>query len=788
MTTTGRGGQIETTYRYRVRGPVQDPVTAELRRGHAVQNEQTEHQHAYEAAVAAAWDSDPVTGPAIAAAAEAEAAWLAAKDAGAAARQRAGYAQKRGRPAAEVAALKEHAAALRAEAALARAALVDAQRDLRAAKDERLPAIRRRIAAAKEARDAAIADTYETARDAGLHWGTWADITDHHKLAVRRMSRARAKGGPSQLRYRRWNGTGTVTVQVQRELGVTPSDRALVAALKAAGLTAGQVSDLVAAGVPAAEATGDRVTALRAAGLAPAEVTAALIAGMSPDAARTVMALAAGAGRAWDAARTQASAARERVAAAVAAKAPKEVLAVLRVAVRAAREEAADLKKAAALVRAEALEQALEQAAAAAGAREPGRSWAAQTIARMREDGPDKPPDPPCSPAVLASGRGKWASQVRLQPELPADFAVLPRTRRRALAREGRLAVRTGAGDAAAVTEMPVTVHRPMHPDADVKMVRLTVSRCGPDLEQHVSLAARIPLPGRRPGRPVAVHTGWRALEDGALRVAAVAGAGPVPAGVAATGVLRDHGWWQEVVIPARWRDEQGRIEKDGAARKAVFNAALAVTAGWLEVHPDADANLPSAGEVRAWRSPSRLVALGRRIAAGEHGDSAKPLGDVIAGWEREDRRAWRNESRSRRRLTRRRDDAWRKVAAWLCTEAGEVRVDAWEMPPLARRPAPGEDDDPQAAAARANRVLAAPGELRASVRNAARLLAVPVTGAAGDDDEEENAGSGDGAQLHWRCGAPLDPAARRRGIVVRCSCGAAVDQDENMLRLMLRD
>jgi hypothetical protein len=168
--------------------------------------------------------------------------------------------------------------------------------------------------------------------------------------------------------------------------------------------------------------------------------------------------------------------------------------------------------------------------------------------------------------------------------------------------------------------------------------------------------------------------------------------------------------------------------------------------------------------EVRAWRARGRTLA--------------------DAGWVQQDRRAWRNEARARRRLTRRRDDAWAKIAEWLCRNTSRIIVDEWEIPPLARKPAPESDDDPSVTAARANRALAAPGILREKITNAARLRGVNLADHAHEGGAVRDKGR---TQAHWRCGGELSADDRRTKTIVPCRrCGAAVDQDVNMLQLML--
>jgi hypothetical protein len=657
----GRGERIETTYKYRVRGPVARPVAEELRRVHDQDNTLIELELAYQKAKTAAWEEDPQVAQAVRAVEAAVEDDETARDALATARQRAHRARKAGNTAGPAGGQAE-ADAARDAAKDARNRLRTARDHLRAVKAERWPQAQRSIAAARDARDAAINGTYAQAREAGMFWASWADTVRHHKAAVQRVNDRRKEGRPAQLRRKRWNGTGTITVQLQRELGVTVEERAEVARLRAQGLNSRQIAE-----------------------------------------------------------RTR---------------------------------------------------------------------FPARTVARIKDEGPATAGDPPCSPAMLASGAGKWRNLFRLGPELPGDFSERRRGDRRRIARQGSAVIRVGAGRDQTLVELPVTIHRPMPPGAEARIARLTVTRCGPDIEQNLTIVATIPAPGPpQTGRTVAVHTGWRALPDGCLRVAVVAGAGPVPDGVRATGTVRaltpdgpGPAGCREVIIPAAWRDEQARIDKARAARDTAFNRAAGLAAAWLDANAGIGDGLPAAAEIRQHRSPGQLAALARRAAAGEHGEGARALGAMLASWAEDNRRAWRNEARSRRRLTRRRDAAWAKVAEWLCRDATEVVTDEWEISTLARRPDRG-DDDPQAAAARANRTFAAPGALRERISNAARRRGITVVSPGGRNNGERAWVP----QAHWRCGGELHPDDRRKGILVPCRrCGQVVDQDVNMTAVML--
>ena len=112
-------------------------------------------------------------------------------------------------------------------------------------------------------------------------------------------------------------------------------------------------------------------------------------------------------------------------------------------------------------------------------------------------------------------------------------------------------------------------------------------------------------------------------------------------------------------------------------------------------------------------------------------------------------------------------------MAAWLAAQAGVVVLDSWP----ARQTIPGasEEDTPRLRAARANAFVAAPGELRRY-----------VTEAAGRRGAKVRSGPPQDAGIHYGCGGELPADERRQQVTVTCrACGHQVDQDRNMLEAM---
>lgn len=102
----------------------------------------------------------------------------------------------------------------------ARQALRDAKTAARAAKQAALEQMRPLFQQASQARRAAVKWLYgEYVQARGLHWATYNDVVAHHETAVRRIAEQRGQGQPADLRFHRWDGAGTLAVQLQRGAG-----------------------------------------------------------------------------------------------------------------------------------------------------------------------------------------------------------------------------------------------------------------------------------------------------------------------------------------------------------------------------------------------------------------------------------------------------------------------------------------------------------------------------------------------------------------------------------------
>lgn len=380
------------------------------------------------------------------------------------------------------------------------------------------------------------------------------------------------------------------------------------------------------------------------------------------------------------------------------------------------------------------------------------------TVQLQREDG-----KPRRSPELLASGGGPWRNVARLEPWIdPARWDGLSRGERR---RAGRGVVVARCGRDAHIV-LPVQVHRPLPPDADVTQVQVSRRRVAGRYRVTVQVTARLPQPTTRElGPTVGVNIGWRSLGDRGLRVATVESTAPLPPPPRRLdGIVSVSGRHAEVVMPDGWRDVWARTDAVRSRRDLAVDVLRGQVIAAL---PVAGVDV-TAGDVARWRSPRRFARLAASWPAGH------PLAGVLEAWRRHDRHLWEWEANERDQIVARRRDAWRCVAAWLCASAAVVAVESTDVAELsAARPG----DDPQTVRARAQRQVAAPGELRESIVAAAVARGVRVA-------RVDPAGV---TVTHAACGETLaDRSAPARRVMVHCeTCGVDYDQDVNAARLI---
>lgn len=193
-----------------------EELRQEIRRAHDLREDLVTLELQFEEDKRAIWSSYPQV-------AATETALAAAEEeaAGAAAAVKAERVTARSKKVSSLA-----AARLREARAAAKAARVARREAIGAAREDAKPA----LAAASEGLRAAQKALYGAyCTDGDMYWATFNDVLDHHKTAVKRVAAQRAQARPATLRHRRFDGSGTVAVQLQRATGAPARTPAMIA-------------------------------------------------------------------------------------------------------------------------------------------------------------------------------------------------------------------------------------------------------------------------------------------------------------------------------------------------------------------------------------------------------------------------------------------------------------------------------------------------------------------------------------------------------------------------------
>lgn len=375
--------------------------------------------------------------------------------------------------------------------------------------------------------------------------------------------------------------------------------------------------------------------------------------------------------------------------------------------------------------------------------------------------------EPLRTPELLASGGGKWRTVL----QLPAET--------------GPGVVRFGLGSKLPPIEIPVKIHRLIPPAADIIGARLVVERVAGRQVISVHLTAKIPVGSKKDGDgpTIAVHLGWR--RDGENRSVRVASWRSdtdltVPDRLRNL-VVKDTSASGRIILPGAWRDRMNEFDQVRSVRDLALNQIRDQLVAWLRENPPQEANadqrVVTIGQVHAWRSSARFARL-----ALEWRDHPPRGGEKIAAqlesWRRADRAAWEREANGREKAIGRRRDAYQQAAAWLASTAAMIVVEDTDLAALIGRSKRGTLPGVVEDRAAAQRVDAAPGELRTAIVTAAAREQMPVVVVKHQAI----------TLTHHECGHanPADERWAADEKVLCDGCGRVFDQDSNATRGML--
>lgn len=309
----------------------------------------------------------------------------------------------------------------------------------------------------------------------------------------------------------------------------------------------------------------------------------------------------------------------------------------------------------------------------------------------------------------------------------------------------------------------PMLYHRPLPMDAIVKMVEVTRRRVADKWEWDVCFTVTLPAPTpRKTRRAVGIDVGWRKVPEG-LRVATIAAPESEP---------------RFIILPIQYLALHDRVAEYAQSRDRLVNDHVAALkeVDWsdapeeLREYATKLLNAPRQGP----RAMMRLLSNWRKASEPPEGATEGVTWNPAAfaqlvEWSKEDRYIWRLHAGLTRRLTRRRRDIYRNVAAVIARDYDLVGVEQLAVKNMLMAESRAGDDPFMAKPLRRLAMIASPADFINCVRNAVireggRLVLH----------------KGQTAMLCHECGVVSEQADRSEAIQVCAHCSAVWDQNVN--------
>lgn len=303
---------------------------------------------------------------------------------------------------------------------------------------------------------------------------------------------------------------------------------------------------------------------------------------------------------------------------------------------------------------------------------------------------------------------------------------------------------------------VPTLLHRPIPEGATVKWVALHRRLVGGQERWLVDVTVGIDdAPSNGLVATCGVDFGWRRVESG-VRVAMVA---------TGSTVLEVSKSARELVVPDSILSRFAHADSLRSIRDRNMDTMRSTLRAYVASLPRPLPDwLADAEHMHSWKAPRRFVALCRSWQRHE-GDGF--AWTALEAWRRQDKHLWQWEANEREGAVLARRDLFRRWAHQLATTHGVLALEDVALDDLARRHdgATSADD-----AASALRTLAAPGELRTTLMQAARAHGAVV---------QKVPPRGTTMRCH-ACGR-CEPLADPKKLMQRCDgCGVVWDQDVN--------
>lgn len=301
--------------------------------------------------------------------------------------------------------------------------------------------------------------------------------------------------------------------------------------------------------------------------------------------------------------------------------------------------------------------------------------------------------------------------------------------------------------------EIPFVYHRslPCSPQ-DVTGVRVTRRMLAGKSEITIQFSCRVPkVEPRRNGSSVWIRLVWKSegqaihADDIAAKdicVARIASSDPlpqVPEDLAQI-VRRFGSRHADVVLPATYIWPLKRDDDIKSIRDRMLDGLRVSVLAALK---DEDIRALVKDNPAQWKAQAQFAALAKRIP------KSHPLHEITDAWLREDRHLWQYERHERDQTIARRRDTYRKIAAWLATDAQVFGLLEADYSEIKKRPTESEDSY-KARGGRQALQRVAPGELRLFINQAAVKNGIQVMlderGRSNGDDGVNGADGANGA------------------------------------------
>lgn len=260
--------------------------------------------------------------------------------------------------------------------------------------------------------------------------------------------------------------------------------------------------------------------------------------------------------------------------------------------------------------------------------------------------------------------------------------------------------------------DVPFKMDRPLPEDALVSWIEVKRERTAHNHKVKVCFTLTLPqVPSKPSGDAADVRMKWTSDGAGAVKVAEIStGSGELPPLPRDVAHLVTKGDWYEVWAHPRWRDMLDMYDKIRSGRDDELDYLRE------RVVPVLQSDEGLAEEVGFTAAQARKMGSRKYAILTSHWPVEHELHSLLVSWREADKRLWRQEAHGRRRVIDARNDAYRKIAAWLTDAVSRVVIHDVDVSALKEK----DDNDPRASHSRRQIQFAAPAELKSAIENAA--------------------------------------------------------------------